>query len=80
MPNYNPSKEFRDRQGLKLIDLPQNEEMYPKPFSIRLPVDVAERFLHKDGAKNTPLLRRVLVRIARDYPELYEQFKAELDA
>ena len=80
MPNYNPPKEFRERQGLKLHDLPQNEKMYPQMFGLRLPQDVAEAFLHSDGTKNMALMRRVLVRIARDYPELLAQFKDELNA
>lgn len=80
MPNYNPGKEFRERQGLKHIDLSQDEIMYPKPFAVRLPQDVAETYLHSDGTKNTPLLRRVLVSIARDHPDLLAQFKDELNA
>ncbi|QCS47974.1 hypothetical protein FEK30_00105 (plasmid) [Picosynechococcus sp. PCC 11901] len=79
-PNPTITKEFREQQGLKLNDLPQDEKMYPSMFGVRLPQDVAEKLLLESGRKNTALLRRILVRITRDYPELYEQFKAELDA
>ncbi|WP_024547009.1 hypothetical protein [Picosynechococcus sp. NKBG15041c] len=70
--------EFRERQGLKLFDLPQDEKMYPKPFAVRLPQDVAEKLLHSDGTKNTALIRRILVEVIRNHPNFFEDIKQGL--
>lgn len=71
---------FIEHQLPRAGDLVPSDKLGTEVFCTRLPEDVEQALLKEDGKKNTMLMRRVLVNVVRNHPELLSQCEAELSS
>ncbi|QCS48061.1 MULTISPECIES: hypothetical protein [unclassified Picosynechococcus] len=72
------TEKFWEVAERKLSDLDKKEKMASVNYCIRVPQDIADVLTREDGTKNTPLMRRILVKVIREHPDLLEEIKQEL--
>ena len=82
MANKSPkmTKEFFENQIKRMGDLSEKDVIGKKVFGIRLPLDVQEKMTLPNGRNNTALMRKIVVEVVRNQPELLAQCEEELNS
>ena len=78
-PSPKMTEAFFENQIKRLEDLAATDVIGNKVFGIRLPMDVQEQMTLPNGKNNTALMRKIVVEVVRNHPELLAQCEAELN-